>query len=93
VSPSFGSARGIVAAAGGDFASAEQHHEAALAISNDPRYQLTGAVARFWYADMFRLRDCPGDAARARNLYAEAGSLAESLGLAVYARLAHQRSV
>jgi len=70
-----------------------QHHEAALAISNDPRYRLTGAIARFWYAHMFRLRDHLGDLARARNLYAEAASLAESFGLAVYARLAHQRSI
>jgi len=79
---------GVAAACGGDWTRAERHHQASVARMDEGNYITARPIARFWYARMLIERGRPADVVKANNLLHDSAQLAESIGLALYARLA-----
>ena len=48
-------------------------------------------IARYWYAEMLRARDEPGDGTRSRQLLSDALGRFESLGMLLYASQAKEK--
>jgi hypothetical protein len=72
---------GMAAAAGREWALAERHFEAALALADDLPLVPEQTLVRYWYGRALLDRAGAGDRERARELLAEALTRAESSGL------------
>jgi tetratricopeptide (TPR) repeat protein len=82
---------GIAAACAREWSRAESHHQTAIHQADTWPHRICQPIARYWYAEMLRARGSSGDAARARDLLAEALHAFESLGMPLYAQLAKRR--
>jgi hypothetical protein len=78
---------GIAAAAGGQWALAEQHFENALHTAQTAPHVPAQGEVRYWHAWMLLTRRAPGDVERARMMLAEALAHYERLGLPHRVRL------
>jgi tetratricopeptide (TPR) repeat protein len=81
---------GIAAACASNWPLAERRHKTAIQQADTMPYRVSQPIARFWYAEMLRARNEPGDAAHARALLTEALSAFEALGMPLYARRASE---
>ena len=79
---------GIAAACARNWARAEEHHQTAIHQADTMPHRVCQPIARYWYAEMLRARDEPGDRARSRALLGNALAMCESLGMPLYARQA-----
>lgn len=82
---------GIAAGCAGNWTRAEEHHQTAIHLSDTMPHKIAQPIARYWYADMLRMRDEPRDRTRARALLNEALLMCETLGLPLYGRQASER--
>jgi hypothetical protein len=82
---------GIAAAAAGNWAAAENHHQAAISQAEAMPFPIGQADAREWYADMLLARNRTGDADRGRALLVDAVTLYGALGMTGHARRAGSR--
>jgi class 3 adenylate cyclase/tetratricopeptide (TPR) repeat protein len=80
---------GMAAAAAERWDDAERHFEDALAMPDPPR--LERPRIEYWYADMLLERGRPGDADRARRLFASALDQFTATGMVLYAAKAQER--
>ena len=76
---------GIAAACARNWPRAEEHHQLAIQQADTLPHRISQPIARYWYAEMLRMRGEPGDEARAREMLAEALPMFESLGMPLYA--------
>lgn len=83
-------AAGIASACAGNWARAEGHHRAAIARMEAVPYVTAQPIARYWYADMLAGRRGAGDIEAAKALLRESIAASDTIGLALYARLARQ---
>ena len=83
--PSPRTSAGIAATYAGNWARAEEHHQAALHFADNLPHKITQPIARYWYAVMLRLRNQTDDHPRARVLLQEALGMCESLSFPFYA--------
>jgi tetratricopeptide (TPR) repeat protein len=77
---------GIAAACAHNWSRAEEHYRTAIHQADIWSYRVCQPIARFWYAEMLRMRDEQGDHSHARTLLNEALAMCESLGMPLYAR-------
>jgi hypothetical protein len=84
-------AAGIAAACEGDWARAEEHHQAAIRQADTIPHRVAQSIARYWYAVMLLARGRQTDSTDARALLGEALGMFESLGMPLYARQAGDR--
>ena len=84
-------AAGIAAACAGNWTSAEKHHRASIARMEAVPYITAQPIARYWYADMLAERGGAEDVGAAKAMLKESIAASESIGLALYARLARRR--
>lgn len=83
-------AAGIAAACAGDWARAEQHHRRAIARMDEVPYVCAALIARYWYADMLFSRGRDPDVSVAQVLLRQTIEKCDSIGLALYGRLARE---
>ena len=79
---------GIAAACARNWPCSEQHHQTAIQQADTMLHKLAQPIARYWYAEMLRMRDEPGDRTRARTLLRETVPMCEAIGMPLYARQA-----
>jgi hypothetical protein len=84
-------AAGIAAACARNWDRAEAHHRDAIARMEAAPYVTAQSIGRYWYADMLAERRHAGDIHAARSLLRETIAAGESIGLALYARLARRK--
>jgi hypothetical protein len=82
---------GIAAAGAKHWATAEDHHQAAIQRMDAMGCRGSLAVAHYWYADMLLERSQPGDLKHAQLLLEKSIASSEELDLFLYARLARER--
>jgi len=82
---------GIAAACASHWPRAEEHHQIGIHQADTLPHKIAQPIARYWYAEMLRARNHPGDDQRARDLLSEALAMCESLGMPLYARQASER--
>ena len=80
----------IAAACARKWPCSEQHHQTAMQQADTMAHRLAQPIARYWYAEMLRMRDEPGDRTRARALLSETVSMCEAIGMPLYARQASE---
>ncbi|MBV8903516.1 MAG: hypothetical protein JOZ22_07760, partial [Acidobacteriia bacterium] len=81
---------GIAAACARNWRRAEEHHQLAIQQADTLPHRISQPIARYWYAEMLRMRGEPGDQTRARELLGEALAMFESLGMPLYAKQARE---
>jgi hypothetical protein len=84
-------AAGIAAACAGNWARAEEHHRASIVRMEAVPYVMAQPIVRYWYADMLAERNGPEDVNAARAMLKECIAASDTMGLALYARLARRR--
>jgi hypothetical protein len=77
---------GIAAACAHKWSRAEEHYQTAIHQADSWSYRICQPIARFWYAEMLRMRDEQGDHSHACALLSEALPMCHSLGMPLYAR-------
>jgi hypothetical protein len=82
---------GIATAYARNWSRAEEHHKAAVHQADRWQHRICQPIARYWYAEMLRLRGAPGDAALARTLLSEALTMFESLRMPLYRQQASEK--
>jgi tetratricopeptide (TPR) repeat protein len=87
----FRTTAGIAAACARNWARSEEHHRAAIQMTDATHYRVSQAIARDWYARMLIARGGTGDRLNARSVLSEALSLYESLGMPEFGRRAGHR--
>jgi hypothetical protein len=87
----FRTSAGIAAGCAKNWARAEEHHQAAIHIADSVECRVAQPVTRYWYADMLRARNGPGDLEGARELLSDALSRYQTMGMVWHAGLAANR--
>jgi len=79
---------GIAAAAGGNWAKAEEHFQTALRRSEELPHVIEQPETRRWYARMLLDRSAPGDREHARQLLIEAIEMYRRIGMPKHVEMA-----
>ena len=83
---------GIAAACGGDWETAERHHETALQQAEAMPHKILQPETRRWYARMLLDRDAPGDRDKARTLLGEATEMYQTIGMPKHLEMVEKMS-
>ena len=83
---------GIAAAAGRNWAAAQDHFETSLRQAHEIPFRSEQPEARRWYARMLVDRNAPGDREQARTLLGEATEMYRTIGMAKHVEMVEQMS-